>query len=158
MRHHTTLFNLMMVLLPQFLRQKCQTLSPSQQLIYRTIPTSFRHSLKSVLKSHSKKTGNITRVISPKYPTVPIGSAINPTSTRNRKTGELLSLILPGRGRISALKASFFLPSHNWSLFQHITSAHHGSAQNLLRTCPCSLLTALDMNRGSGPFVPSIFF
>ncbi len=106
-RPRTTLFNMMMVLLPQSRQQKCQTLSPSQQLIYRTIPISFRHSLKLILKSHLKKTGNITKAIYPNYLMVPIGSAINPTSTRNRKTGELLSLILPQRGRISAQKASF---------------------------------------------------
>jgi hypothetical protein len=134
----------MTVLLPQSRRQKWQTLSSSQQLIYRTIPISFRHSLKSVLKSHSKKTGNITKAISPNYPTVPIGSATNPTSTRNRKTGELLSLILPRHGRISAQKASFSLVTTGLrSIVQHlpIMSAPAISYENApVPFCPLLIL------------------
>jgi hypothetical protein len=38
------------------------------------------------------------------------------------------------------------LPGHTWSSFDCTASAHHVSAHNLLRKCPCSLLTALDTN------------
>jgi hypothetical protein len=37
------------------------------------------------------------------------------------------------------------LPGHNWSMFDCSASAHHVSAHNLLRKCPRSLLSALDI-------------
>jgi hypothetical protein len=37
------------------------------------------------------------------------------------------------------------LPGHNWSTFNCSASAHHVSTRNLLRECPPSLLSALDI-------------
>jgi hypothetical protein len=128
--------------------------------------------LRLVLKSHSTKTGNIIKAIFLASPTVPIDSAINPTSIRNGRTGVSLSPTLQQGGRISAQRASFSLvtaglhliaqrpPSTLVHAILYVTARGHSYPLSILtiRTERCGLRVFAKKNVALNPSTPTTKF